>query len=298
LMWQARDLPHYMVTAMLTGLTHGMFHPAAHSLMADVLPPERRTIGFAVVRWGVNLGFAFGMAAGGYLADRSFSLLFIGDAATSALFGVIAFLTLPHGIRSAGSECRWLPALRDMAKNSRFLAFFAANLLAVSLFFQWGGAVAKLVVDLGYPKEVYGKLMALNGLLIAFFEIPLSQMARRYPQRLVIAAGFFVCGLGMSLIVFADSWVWIGLALVVFTVGEMVSMPVSSTYLARLSPEKMRGRYAGAFGLTWNLGNSVAPGLGLVLYAWYPQALWVGSFAVGTVAALVLWRGGGCDGEE
>ena len=298
LLWQASTLPAYLVTAFLSGLTHGMFHPAAHSLMADVLPAERRVTGFAVVRWAVNLGFACGMAAGGVLADQNFAWLFIGDAVTSATFGVIAFLTLPHGIRGSRSESRWKPALTHMVRNRAFLALFVGNLLAASLFFQWGSAVAKLVVDLDYPKQVYGWLMALNGLLITFFEIPLSRASSRFQPRLVIALGFLICGVGMSLNYFAFSWIWIGIAVVVFTFGEMISLPVSSAYLAHLSPDKMRGRYAGALGLTWNLGQSMAPGLGLMLYLWNPQVLWSGCLVVGVIACLVLWFGQASAGKE
>lgn len=297
LLWQAATLPQFLVAAFFSGLTHGMFHPAAHSLMADVLPVDRRVTGFAVVRWAVNLGFACGMAAGGLLADHNFAWLFIGDAGTSAIFGVIAFLTLPHGIRATKSESHWRPALRHMATNRRFHALFFANLLVASLFFQWGSSVARLVVDLDYPKQVYGWLMALNGILITFFEIPLSRAVRRIAPRLVIAVGFLVCGIGMSLNLFADTWVWIAIAVVVFTLGEMVSLPISSAYLVHLSPDKMRGRYAGALGLTWNLGNSIAPGLGLVLYEWHASVLWIGTLFVGVVAAIVLWRGAGEEGE-
>ncbi len=291
MLWRSASLTEFVVSAFLSGVTQGMFHPAAHSLMADVLPVAHRVTGFAVVRWAVNLGFAGGMAAGGLLADRNFAWLFIGDAGTSAVFGVIAFLTLPHGIRASKEESHWFPALRHMATNRRFLALFTANLLAASLFFQWGSSVARLVVDLDYPKQVYGWLMALNGIMITFFEIPLSRAVRRFSPRLVIAVGYLVCGLGMSLNLLAVSWVWIGIAVVVFTLGEMVSLPVSSAYLVDLSPDKMRGRYAGALGLTWSIGNSIAPGLGLVLYEWRPPVLWVGTLFVGVIAALVLWRG-------
>ena len=185
------------------------------------------------------------------------------------------------------------PALRDMAKNRRFLALVGANLLAASLFFQWGSAVAKFVVDLGYPKSVYGWLMALNGLMIAVFEIPITRGVRRFPQHLVIGVGYLACGVGMALNGFAVSWWWVAAAVVVFTVGEMVSLPVASAYLSVLSPEKMRGRYAGALGLTWNIGQFLAPGLGLMLYEWQPGVLWSASLFVGIGAAAVLWKLGG-----
>lgn len=291
LLWQADTMPAYLITAALAGFTHGMYHPASHSLLVDVTTPENRVTAYAVVRWAINLGFAFGMALGGVLAKINYSWLFIGDAATSAIFGLIALLTLPHGVR-AGSreESRWAPALESMLSNRPFLALFAANLMGVSLFFQWGGAVSRLVIDLGFTEKDYGRIMALNGVMIALCEIPISQWAGRHPRRLIIALGYLFCGLGVFLNGFAGGWGFILFAMAVFTVGEMISMPVSGAYLAELSPEKMRGRYSGAIGITWSLGNMFAIGAGLVLYRENPMLLWSASLGLGMVAALVLWR--------
>ncbi len=49
-----------------------------------------------------------GSALGGLLAAHSYHLLFIGDAITSALFGVIALVALPHGTRTTKHEERHL----------------------------------------------------------------------------------------------------------------------------------------------------------------------------------------------
>jgi MFS family permease len=293
LMWQAEGISAYLVSAFFVGITHGMYHPASNSLLIDVVPEDRRVTAFAVVRWAINLGFACGMAAGGLLAEKNYAYLFVGDAVTSAAFALIAVLFLPHGKRTSRGQSRWSLALRDMIGNRRFLAFFLANLFATSLFFQWGSSVARLLVDAGYAKSVYGWLMAGNGLMIALFEIPVSQITRRrYPRR-VIALGFLLCGIGAWGNVFANSgwveaWVIVGIALALFTVGEMVSMPVSGAYVASLAPEEMRGRYSAAIGLTWNLGHAVAPGAGLLLYEHAPGVLWYGCLAMGVVAALLL----------
>ncbi len=288
LMWQAEGLIAYAVSAFFVGLTHGMYHPASNSLLIDVVPEERRITAFAVVRWGVNLGFACGMAAGGVLAEHNYSYLFVGDAVTSAAFAIIAVTMLPHGVRTDKSESRWSTALADMMGNRAFVIFFFANLLAIGTFFQWGSSVARLIGDLGYPKSVYGWLMAANGLTIAFFEIPLSQVARKRSPRSVIALGFLLCGVGVWINGFADVWWVIGVALLVFTAGEMISMPVSGAYVASLAPEKMRGRYSAGVGLTWNLGHAVAPGLGLLLYESAPDILWYGCLGVGCAAAALM----------
>ncbi|MDF1849908.1 MAG: MFS transporter [Verrucomicrobiales bacterium] len=283
-LWQVDSFFGYLWAGFLVGATHGVYHPAANSLITDVVPGERRVTAYAIVRWAVNLGFACGMAVAGFLAEKNFAWLFIGDFVTSTIYGVLAMVTLPHGVRTSSRKSRWKPALQHMIENRAFVAFFFAQLLAVGAFFQWGGSVARLITDLGYPKTVYGLLMAGSGFVIAIFEIPISQLGRRLPTRGFIGVGYLLCGIGVSINGLASGWIVVAIALVVFTVGEMISMPVSSAYLAELAPEKMRGRYSAAVGFTWSLNHAVAPGLGLVLYESNPSLLWWGMAVLGVLA--------------
>lgn len=295
LLWQAEGMVAYVFAAFLVGITHGMYHPASNSLLIDVVPENRRVTAFAVVRWAINLGFACGMAAGGVLAEKNYAYLFIGDAVTSAAFAAIAILFLPHGVRTGKDESRWGVAIRDMAGNRAFVFFFVANFFVIATFFQWGSSVARLLGDIGLTKAYYGWLMAGNGLLIALFEIPVSQWTRRRSPGPVIAFGFLLCGVGAWGNVFAQpgmafAWWFVVAAMFVFTIGEMISMPVSGAYVASMAPEKMRGRYSAAVGLTWNLGHAIAPGAGLLLYESAPGVLWYGCLVSGCLAAWLLLR--------
>ena len=222
-LWQADSLVDYIVAGFFVGLSHGAYHPAASSLLADLVPPERRVVAFGLTRFAVNLGFGCGMAAGGFLAEISYDLLFVGDALTAAAYGAISFFLLPHGIKSeAGKASRWFPALVSIWQNKAFVAMFFSSLFGVVLFFHWGGAIALLIKDLGYPERVYGMLMAFNGFLITIAELPLSYWVKRYNARWVIGIGFLLCGVGVACCGLATTWLWIGIALVIFTVGEMV----------------------------------------------------------------------------
>ncbi len=288
-LWQADNLVEYIVASFFVGLAHGAYHPAASSLLADLVPRERRVVAFGLTRFAVNLGFGCGMAAGGFLAEISYDLLFIGDALTAGAYGAISFFLLPHGIKSvSGKASRWLPALVSIWANKAFVAMFFANLFGVVLFFHWGGAIALLIKDLGYPERVYGLLMAFNGFLIAVAELPLSYWVKKYNPRWVIGVGFFLCGVGVAFCGLSTTWLWIGVALVIFTVGEMVSMPVSGAYVSDLAPEDMRGRYNGVIGLTWHFGHAVAPGLGILLYQTNAPLLWWGSLGCGVLSLVIL----------
>ena len=62
-----------------------------------------------------------------------------------------------------------------------------------------------------------------------------------------------------------------------------------------LAHDEMRGRYSGFLSLSWCVGSSTSAMLGLRLYAWHPQAVWVLCAVFGCVAAGCVLTGGGND---
>jgi MFS family permease len=70
--------------------------------------------------------------------------------------------------------------------------------------------------------------------------------------------------------------------MVVMTVGELILMPTSSSYVANLAPANMRGRYMSIYGLTWNVAAAIAPVMGGFLNdALAPAATWYGGMVIG-----------------
>jgi MFS family permease len=100
---QARTYALILLLTFLVGAAAELYRPATLALIGDLVTPEQRITAFGLYRFAVNLGFAAGPATAGFLADYSFTWLFIGDAITSAIYGVIAWVALPHRLgASAG----------------------------------------------------------------------------------------------------------------------------------------------------------------------------------------------------
>jgi MFS family permease len=77
-------------------------------------------------------------------------------------------------------------------------------------------------------------------------------------------------------------------SMVVFTLGEMVSMPVSSGYMANLAPDEMRGRYQGVMTITWSSATLVGPSLGIMTYQSSPPLLWISIMGLSFLAAVLV----------
>lgn len=139
LLSQAGTLPLVLVLSALAGLTSELYRPAAGALLADLLPAERRLTGYALYRLAINLGFAAGPATAGLLAERSFFLLFVGEAASSAIFGLAALFFLPEGARSARVDEQPGELVRAIRGDRPFQLFLVASLLGAFVYFQQQG---------------------------------------------------------------------------------------------------------------------------------------------------------------
>jgi MFS family permease len=106
-----------------------------------------------------------------------------------------------------------------------------------------------------------------------------------------MALGYLLLGAGFTLNAFAGSFGAFFVAMTIFTIGEMISAPVSQGYLALLAPESLRGRYMGGLELAHSAAVVVGPRLGAELFMAGPLALWGGCGLIGLLsAAVILWK--------
>ena len=291
LLSQARGLGPIIALTALFGLLSELQRPASSALLADVVPEGRRLPAFAGYRLAINAGYAFGPAVAGYLAERSFFLLFLGEALTSAVLGVVALVALPEGVRSRASDERRGESVRAIAADHRFVLFLFATVLAAFVYMQSGATLPLHVRASGLGTTTYGWLISLNGLLIVALEFPLIGVTRRFAAPPVIAAGVVLTGIGFALTGTAHTVMLLALTVVIWTFGEMVAAPVGNAYVADLAPLHLRGRYQGAYSLTFALGFVLAPAIGTRLFAWSPTGLWVTCAVLGVVSAALILGG-------
>jgi MFS family permease len=288
LLSQSKSLPAIIVATWLAGLTGELYRPASSALLADLVPPELRVTAYAAYRMAFNAGFAFGPATAGFLAARGYFWLFAGDAATSVLFGLIALAALPRGLPSRREEGGWRDDAKTLAADGKFLRVLGAAFVIALVFLQISSTFSLHMTRLGFPAAAYGLILSLNGVLVVFCELPLTTLTRRFSARAVMAAGYLLIGVGFSLNAFAHSALALVACVVIFTFGEMVAMPVSSAYIADLAPAHLRGRYMGAYAVTWSAALIFAPQMGMRLFGVSPAALWLACGALAVLAAAII----------
>ena len=286
LLLQARSLPAVLAIVIVYSFFAELHRPASAALIADLVPSEHRVAAYAFNRLLFNLSFAIGLALGGLVAEESFVLLFVLDAATSAMFGVISLLALPHGTRTRKEEERdkggaFTAILADRGFMLVLAAIFAGALVysqAYSTFPLW-------VRDLGLGEKVYGFLQGLNGILVVVFELAVTAVAMRYPRTRMVALGILLTGLGFAGFGIFLSVLGMALAVTVWSFGEMFGSPSAAAFVADRAPTHLRGRYQSALGIMYGSAFTIGPLGGTAIYGWRQDGVWVACAALGVIGA-------------
>lgn len=285
---QAHRLPVLLALTLCAGVCADLFRPAAAALVVDLCPPAQRLTGQALYRLASHLGFAAGPVTAGLLVTRSFTWLFVADAVTSLLFGGIAITLLPRIARHVAPPGPERPWLATAFADRRFVRFLVAVLAITVVTHQMDATLPLHVVAAGHAASTFGLLASINGALIVAFEVSLTVVTRRFPERTVMAVGYLMTGIGFALTAVAMTTLALGATIALWTFGEMISAPVAGAYLATLAPPHLRGRYMGLLTAAWSLALILGPALGTLVFATSEAALWWGCGVMGVLAALLV----------
>jgi predicted MFS family arabinose efflux permease len=276
----------YIVSrAMLT-----IARPVISAMVVDYSSKERLTEAYGILRTGANIGWAAGPAIGGYLLGLlSYGWLFGIAALTCGIASLIAFLRVresPHVARERLSVRSMLPAGDDPS----FLVFLGISLVLFIAVGQMGSTLSIYSVDIvHFSTTQFGLLLTLNGLIVVFFQYPVTLGLGRVAKFRALILGSLLYGLGYLSLGWITQFGWALGAMAIVTAGEMVFSPVALSVIGELSPENQRGRYMGLFGLSQTIGIAMGPLIGGVLIdAFSPDArlVWAPIGLVALIAAI------------
>ena len=274
--------------AFFAGLTGELYRPACSALLTDLVPPEDRLVAFSAYRLAINAGWALGPATAGILASISYVYIFVGEAITCALFGIVSWFALPRGVKSDAGQSGWGVALRRIRRDRGYLLVIASYFGIGFVLFQVMTTLGVHTRNLGFSETQYGLLLSVNGVLIVFLELPFVNFTRRLEAGVAVASGYVLIAGSMVILAFATSFQVMVASMVLMTLGEIIAFPMALAYLANRAPSDMRGRYMGLSGLVWSITLVVAPWSGLQILQIDPSLLWgICAVAAGGAALLV-----------
>ncbi|HJX39307.1 MAG TPA: MFS transporter [Anaerolineae bacterium] len=292
------SLGAYAVLIAMSGLIEPASRIGSDAMIADLIEEEKRPSAYALLRMVSNAGVAVGPAIGGFLAATSYVLTF-GSAAVGATIAVLMVVfwvkeTKPE--LTAGEETK--RAGGGYGYIFRDVSFIAFSLASVLLWMAYGPFMQLMAVYMkegfGIPESGFGLIMTINALMVVFFQFAVTRITEKYRDAYIMAAGAFWTGLGaLATILSHNLWFFL-VSMVIVTIGELIWAPTSISFVARIAPVDMRGRYMGVYGMVGGIAWAIGPvANGWVYDNTSPVSVWYLTLAlamVGTVAFILVGR--------
>lgn len=288
--------------AMVIGIFSNFGGPARQAMIADLLPEDKRQEGFGVMRVVGNMAWIIGPLLGGFIANRSYFLLFVLDAVISSIVAVIFFIyiseTKPETTSEPESVLKTFAGYGIVMRDYTYIAFLVVSMLMGIVYQQMYNTLSVFLRDShGLEPQNYGFLMTSSAITVILFQFQTTRLIKNRPAFLMMGLGTFFYMIGFGMFGFVGTfWLFVA-AIVVVTIGEMIIMPTSSALAANFAPEDMRGRYMAVFGLSWTIPATIGPSAaGLIIDNYNPNLLWyigaaICAFAVLCFYILHLWLG-------
>jgi len=280
-----RNLVLIAVAAALSGLLIDVYRPALSAAVADLVPAHARARAYALIYWAVNLGVAVAGILGGLLADRSYWLLFLADAATCLGFAVIIARAVPETRPAApsGGSGGYVDVLRDGVAMGLFLSI----LLSSVVYMQQLVTLPLAVRASGLSAGAYGLIYAMNPVAVIVAQPLVLRLIDRLRAVPTVAASSLILGVGFGLTAFARSVPAFAVTVIVWTIGEIGFNAVVPALIASIAPAHLRGRYNGLIGMAFGASSLLGPLAGTWLFGVGPGLLWLACLVSCALSAAV-----------
>ncbi len=279
---------------VITTFLGAYFRPVSNAWVTDNTTPKERVEAFGIIRIGLNIGWALGPAAGGFLVSHSYSMAFC----LTALLYAITALYLSRLIEDKHVPCKsrkpsFVSALLSL-KDTRLakICFFVVLITAVN---------SQLVVGLSIhckqflqmPENYIGWFFTINGLVVVFLQYWATKLMTKIRLTTSMLLGCVLYAVGYGSVGFFDTFFLIAVGVFFAGIGELIVAPGEQTLVSNIASRETRGRYLGMLMVFYNLGSSVgffsAGLLGTYVAPHYLPGPWLIVGVVALVSGLGFW---------
>ncbi len=268
-----------------------LFKPIIAATVTKTTDAKTSSIGFGIFYMVVNIGAFIGPFVTGFVRKFSWDYVFYASAGVIAFNFILVtlFYKEPIGKNSDDMERLSLKkqighifgnigkALSDWRFTmfliivSGFWTMYMQFYMTLPVFIdQWVNTTVLydflnhhwpwLAHQLGTSERTIQAEYILNvdaGYII-LFQIVISAIVMRYKPLRAMIAGILIASIGMGLSLATQNGLFIVVALLVFSVGEMMSSPKITEYIGRIAPSDKTALYIGCSYIPVALGNLFA----------------------------------------
>ncbi|MEV4945526.1 MFS transporter [Streptomyces sp. NPDC053755] len=277
----AHSVWQIVVVVFLVQVGHTTYWTSSSGLVVLASPEDRRTtwFGFMTALRNTAMGIGGALAAFAFTLGEGTALhaIVVGNAVSYVLAATLLFLWKPvrreprEPTTAAGAGGQAEQAGASYATVLRDVSY--TLLIGVNATLVFGQMLIKVllaiyIVDaLDLPAWTAGTLIVVNAVQVSLTQTLVSKRTEgsRMTRVIMLAAVLNAAAFGLFAFLYTtpDAVTYAGLllAMVVFTLAEVIAFPAVETLSVSMAPAHIRGRYLATYQLSWTVGEVAAPGL-------------------------------------
>jgi len=254
----------FLTASGLSGLGSGLFAPALKAMIGEQVKPAQRTSAFS---WrGISAHASIivaGLAVTWMTAMNKQPFLF-----AALVFGVLAvlagvYLPADRPIRHETNRSRPFREYRHILTHRSFLFFSGIMLLVWALYAQFSLVLPLRGEYILHSATLIGLIWTINSSSVVIFQGLLSRfILQRLNPYLALTAGILLIGSGLTLLGWAERFIALIGAALLFIFGEMLMMPVQDSLVVHFSRAEWLGAYFGFSNFVMGIGTALGTSLG------------------------------------
>lgn len=280
---------------------YSVYGIAIKACFADWLPVNERIKAFSANYTLVNVGWAVGPALGVLVVNIGPQVPFIISGALALLVAITLKFRISSADMSAAKSTLtelapdFRQTFRILRHDKRLIYFTLGGMFSAIVFGQFSGYLSQYLItvaDAQFAYQVIGAVMTVNAVIVITLQYLLS---RRMNQQnlmrwLMLGTLFFIIGL-LGFMAAQDSIPLWMLAMAIFSLGEIIVIPVEYLFIDFIAPANLKGSYYGAQNLG-QLGGAVNPVLcGFLLAYAAPQMMFYMLIIAAILGLAFFYRG-------
>ncbi len=292
------------VARLLDGITGGNI-TTAQAYITDVTAPKDRAQSLGIISGAFGMGFIFGPAFGGILAEVSLTAPFIGAAFITVISVLLTIFLLEESLDPAdrgavrgNGRTKEIP-LRAILENRTILMVLIITGVVTLSFSALQSTFALYMERIVFPNEPNQGVVARNaGLVLTLIGIitvitqlvlikPLVKRLGEFRLAILGQLSLMVAFIGLASV--TNIYV-VGLFAVPVAFGNSINQPSLQAILTRGSEQRMRGRLLGLYQSARSLSLIVGPiGAGYIFQQISPRAPYAAAVPILLVAVTLSY---------
>lgn len=295
------DFAEICVGLFLVTVIADMYKPAMYVAVSNFTNKENRTRALTLVRLAVNLGIVSGPVIAGLIIQKdNYDMLFWIDGLT-CVFAISIFMLLideskMYKARKKIQRNKKIKGSvnRNLIQDKNFILFLFASFSTAILFFQLFTTIPMYNSEkLKLSELSIGLLLALNGLLIFLFEMPLIGFLEKknFETTKIILQGSVFMTLGFFFLLFSKSIFILVISIFFITIGQILLFSFSNTFAFARAVNGQEGKYMAFYAMSFSAAQILSPKVGFsIIESFSYFSNWLLMATIGLIGIFLYYK--------